>query len=75
MPVDGVCHAALEDLSKLGQKLLPEHFPKEQAAAQATVRCTVTGLKAKAAHHAALPADNDFACSLESCMSTEPAIS
>ena len=27
MPVEGVCYAGLEEISKLGKKLLPEHFP------------------------------------------------
>lgn len=27
MPVEGVCYAGLEDISKLGKKVLAEHFP------------------------------------------------
>lgn len=37
MPVEGVCYAGLEDISKLAKKLLPEHFPADTDAATVTV--------------------------------------
>lgn len=46
MPVEGVCYAGLEDISKLGQKVLPEHFPTGDTVPQTTVStfclCLVT---------------------------------
>lgn len=37
MPIEGVCYAGLEDISKLGKKVLPEHFPTGDDVPQTTV--------------------------------------
>ena len=38
MPIEGVCYAGLEDISKLGKKVLAEHFPTGKDVPQTTVR-------------------------------------
>lgn len=38
MPIEGVCYAGLEDISKLGKKVLAEHFPTGEDVSQTTVR-------------------------------------
>ena len=40
MPVEGVCYAGLEDISKLGQKVLAEHFPTGNDVSETTVSRT-----------------------------------
>ncbi len=40
MPIEGVCYAGLEDISKLGKKVLAEHFPTGDDVSQTTVRIT-----------------------------------
>ena len=37
MPVEGVCYAGLEDISKLGKKVLAEHFPTGDDVSETTV--------------------------------------
>lgn len=37
MPVEGVCYAGLEDISKLGKKVLAEHFPTGDDVPETTV--------------------------------------
>ncbi|KAL0040875.1 hypothetical protein WJX79_008176 [Trebouxia sp. C0005] len=36
MPIEGVCYAGLEDISKLGKKVLAEHFPTGEDVSQTT---------------------------------------
>ncbi|DBB04027.1 hypothetical protein WJX77_007697 [Trebouxia sp. C0004] len=36
MPIEGVCYAGLEDISKLGKKVLAEHFPAGNDISQTT---------------------------------------
>ena len=40
MPVEGVCYAGLEDISKLGKKVLAEHFPTGNNVSETTVSST-----------------------------------
>ena len=40
MPVEGVCYAGLEDISKLGKKVLAEHFPTGNDVPETTVSRT-----------------------------------
>lgn len=44
MPIEGVCYAGLEDISKLAKKLLPEHFPAGADAETVTVRALMCSL-------------------------------
>lgn len=37
MPVEGVCYAGLEDISKLGKKVLADHFPTGDTVPETTV--------------------------------------
>lgn len=37
MPVEGVCYAGLEDISKLGKKVLAEQFPTGDDVPETTV--------------------------------------
>lgn len=80
MPIEGVCYAGLEDLSKLGQKLLPEHFPADKDAAAVTVslrssqQCqrSCKSMYCSCTVAAGILVVKLLCCSLEYYMSTEP---
>ena len=60
MPIEGVCYAGLEDISKLGKKVLPEHFPVGDDIPQTTVSsCRSPEVLSHTVHH--VP-QNQIAC-------------
>ena len=69
MPIEGVCYAGLEDISKLGKQVLADHFPTGEGVPQTTVSHSACNHTCAGVLNAGAT-DAIAVCSLGCCTST-----